>query len=619
MSNEDRFITEHEAVAGDTHKQSPEQSVEEKKLVKKIEQMFQRAKAHRERYDHKWLDYYKMFRGRQWKEERPVYRHSEVINLIFSTIQAQVPILTDSRPKFDYLPQEPSDIEFAKILNQVAEHDWSRFNWLNQETEALYDGHILGTGLGSLLWDAEADKGIGANKFASIDPFWCYPDPNARDVNNECEFFIVARPMDIGVIKKKWPKKGKYVKPDVDSNEFDRTDLDKIRYKSPTDNATVYEADRPVDSDQRQALVLEIYFKDDEIDEEKKVERVEAQGPEGLIIQEKESYIQRKKYPNGRRAVVANGILLQNEKNPYEDGKFPYQKYSNYILPREFWGESEVAQLEGPQKIFNKLISFSLDVLTLMGNPIWIVDDDANVDSDQLYNRPGLIVEKSPGSEVRREAGVQLQPYVLQIIDRIKLYVDDLSGATDVTKGATPTGVKAGVAITALQEAAQTRLRQKSRNLDVFLQDLGQQYKSRVLQFYTAPRIIRLTNDQNAVKFFRFNIEEGADEQGNQIKVARIQDFVQNEPDGPVQPQDERLIPINGDFDVKVNTGTLLPFNKQAKEAKLLNFFDRGLIDDEEVLKNTEDFPNWEAILQRKQEREAALAAQAQAQGAPPV
>jgi hypothetical protein len=251
-----------------------------------------------------------------------------------------------------------------------------------------------------------------------------------------------------------------------------------------------------------------------------------------------------------------------------------------------------------------------------MGNPIWVVDDDANVDTDQLYNRPGLIVEKSPGSEVRREAGVQLQPYVLQLIDRIKLYVDDLSGATDVTKGATPTGVKAGVAITALQEAAQTRLRQKSRNLDVFLQNLGQQYKSRVLQFYTAPRIIRLTNDQNAVKFFRFNIENERDEEGQETgrKLARVQDFVQNEAEGPIQPQEERLIVINGDFDVKVNTGTLLPFNKAAKEAKLLNYFDRGLIDDEEVLKNTEDFPNWEAILQRKQEREQALAAQAQGQ-----
>jgi hypothetical protein len=140
--------------------------------------------------------------------------------------------------------------------------------------------------------------------------------------------------MDIGLIKRKWPSKGKYVKPDVDSNEFDRTDLDKVRFKSPTDNVTIFEAERPQDRDNKQALVLEVYMKDHEIEEEKKVERVEVEGPEGVLIQEKESFLQRKKYPGGRRVVIANGILLQDEKNPYEDGDFPYQKYSNYILGR---------------------------------------------------------------------------------------------------------------------------------------------------------------------------------------------------------------------------------------------------------------------------------------------
>jgi hypothetical protein len=614
MSDESRVITEHESAMEDAERAKLEQSPSERKLIKKIEKMFEKAKMHRERYDKDWLDYYKMFRGRQWKEERPVYRHSEVINLIFSTIQSMIPILTDSRPKFEFLPQEPSDIEFAKILNHLSEHDWARFSWLQQETESLYDGHLFGTGIGTLVWNPELDSGLGAPEFESIDPLHCYPDPNARDVNKKCRYFIHAQPMDVEEIKRRWPKKGKFVKADIDANEFDRTDLDKVRFKSPTDNVTVFEADSPVDRDNKQALVLEVYFKDDEIEEEKKVQRVEAKDEEGNeLIQEKESFIQKKKYPGGRRVVIANGVLLQNEPNEYEDGLFPYFRYANYILPREFWGESEVAQLQSPQKIFNKMVSFALDCLTLMGNPIWIVDEEAGVDVDALYNRPGLVVEKAPGTEVRREAGTQLQPYVLQLIDRMKVWFDDISGQTDITSGATPTGVKSGVAITALQEAAQTRLRQKSRNLDVFLQDMGQMYKSRVFQFYRTPRIIRLTNSQTATKFFRMSIEEQQDEQGNPLRVARIQDFVQNEADGPVLPEQERVIPIRGDFDVKVNTGTLLPFNKAQKEAKLLNFFDRGLIDAEEVLKNIEDFPNWEAILQRIQEQQAA-AAQAQAQ-----
>jgi len=61
---------------------------------------------------------------------------------------------------------------------------------------------------------------------------------------------------------------------------------------------------------------------------------------------------------------------------------------------------------------------------------------------------------------------------------------------------------------------------------------------------------------------------------------------------GEMTPGEVRQMEVKGDFDTKVNTGTLLPFNKAAKEAKLFEYFRSGLIDAEEVLKNTDDFPN---------------------------
>jgi hypothetical protein len=66
---------------------------------------------------------------------------------------------------------------------------------------------------------------------------------------------------------------------------------------------------------------------------------------------------------------------------------------------------------------------------------------------------------------VQREEGVQLQPFVLQLIDRMKLWFDDVSGSNDVSRGAKPEGITAASAIQSLQEAAQIRIRQKAETL----------------------------------------------------------------------------------------------------------------------------------------------------------
>jgi len=65
---------------------------------------------------------------------------------------------------------------------------------------------------------------------------------------------------------------------------------------------------------------------------------------------------------------------------------------------------------------------------------------------------------------------------------------------------------------------------------------------------------------------------------------------------------------LRGKLDVRVSTGSSLPFNKAEKRSQTLELFDRGLIDQEEALKHV-DWPNYEAVLQRMQ----AAAAQAQA------
>lgn len=599
-----RMLSEHESARDQTS--GPigyEPTSEEEKTIKLVNSLFQKSKNARKAYDEKWLDYYRMFRGKQWKDARPSYRHSEVINLIFRSIQSTIPILTDSMPKPEFVPSEPSDFELARILNDILDSDWTYNNWNYQLTEMLYDSHIYGTGFSCIGYDEHACDGIGGVKFESADPFYQFPDPYAIDVNNKSRYHIEAQPVDIEVLKQRYPDKAQYIKADIiDLSKRDRNMGEEVKYKSPTDNRTIFEGSSAYDLQSRnEALEIVCYLKDTSFSED---EINEDDGLGGVSTK----YVQKLNYPNGRRIVLVNGVLCEDKEIDYEDKKFPYARLINYINPRELWGISEIEQLESPQKIFNKLLSFALDVLTLMGNPIWVVDNTSDVDTDNLFNRPGLVVEKNAGSEVRREPGVQLQPYVMQMIGDMKLWFDDISGSNDVSRGVKPEGVSAASAITALQDAANTRIRQKARNIDAFMQNFGQMYLSRVFQYYDTPRVFRITGDDNSIKYFKFHVERTIDPETNEeYKVAKVREFNQGD-DRAYYLGEEKQYDVRRRFDVKISTGSNLPFEKNRVESQSYSLYDRGIIDAEEVLKNIR-YPNAEAVLQRVAEKQAQAAA----------
>ena len=609
-----RMLSEHESAFSIENKPiGYEPTPEEDQCIRMVDSLFQRSKNARKSYDEKWLDYYRMFRGKQWKDARPSYRHSEVINLIFRAIQSEIPILTDALPRPEFIPTEPNDFELAKILNDVLDSDWTSNNWSYVFTEQLYDSHLYGNGFGCVSYDPEAMDGMGGITYKSEDPFYQFPDPYAIDINKECSYYIVAEPKDTQVLKQKYPQVAQYIKSDIlDITRRDNNVDEQIKYKSPTDNRTVMQGSSTYDlASKNEALEVTAYIKDMECIEE------ETDNVDPVTGENSPLYVKRLKYPNGRKIVVINGVLCHDGPNEYEDKKFPYVKLTNYILPREFWGMSEVEQLESPQRIFNKLLSFTLDVLTLMGNPIWKVGTTSGVDTDNLFNRPGIIVEADDINQVQREEGVQLQPYVLQMIDRMKQWFDDISGSNDVSRGVRPEGVTAASAIEALQDAAQTRLRQKSRNIDAYMQDFGQMYQSRVFQNYDAPRVFRITNDQNVTKYFKFHVDTMKDPiTGQESKVAKVREYSQGQ-DGKHYLGEEKQYPINRKFDVKIATGSALPFEKSRVEQQSYSLFDRGIIDAEEVLKNIR-YPNAMQLMTRMQEKAAQQAQMQAQQGQPP-
>ena len=591
----------------------------EQKTIKLVERLFSKSKRAREAFDSKWIENYKFFRGKQWKEKRPSYRHSEVLNFIFSEVQSVIVLLTDNRPNIEALPQDPTDNEFADIISQILRSKWDSNNWSFILAEAIVDMAIYGTAIGSVEWKPELASGIGDFQFETIDPLYFFPDANARNkINDEyCDYTITAIPTDVGKVKDRYPDKKDLIKSDLAEVEFSsssRQDIDEITVKSPSDNRITIEQGKAFQSARsEQVLLITAYLRSSETEEEECEEPIEVvPGTESevdaAINPTKKTYQTVRKYPDGRKIVIANAVLCEDVPNPYTDEKIPQARLVDHIMPREFWGVGEVDQLKSPQIIINKLVSYILDVAMLMGNPIWVVGTDSGIETDNLTNQPGLVVEKNPGSEVRREEGVQLQPFILQVLDTfMERVMGKLGSTTDSSRGIAPSTNSSGYAIEQLQEASQTKIRGKSRNVEMFLKDLGDLMVDRIMQFYTIPRIVRLTNDQGAPKYFKFAVKESEDELGNAHQSAIVQDYAMDPNSGAYLEQPPVEMPIKSKLDVRIVTGSTLPFAKAQKSSVAEKLFDKGIIDAEDYLTAIE-YPNKEKILEKLKQRQAEQA-----------
>jgi hypothetical protein len=620
------ILAEHEPRTGSANPSDdvhlPEMAPEERAAVKLGMHLWHKSKKHRAKYDKHWLDYYRFFRGDQWQKKRPSYLHSECINFIFQAIQGMVPVMTDTRPQASFLPQDPSDLEFTEVLNQLYESDWQAGNWMFRMTEVIIDSHLYSVGESSLKYDPNADFGLGRICYYSEDPLDCYPDPDANQINESEEtsaFFITAKPTDVEKLRLKY-KGHKFeaaIKSDIqDLSEAtrDRTSLARTSFVRMTDKdlPVVREfSDMEADGNADKCLVIKVYMKPAETEE---IEEEFSEGEETGV-----RFITKKKYPKGRVLTIINGHLFEDTPSlPNEDGKFPFQKLVNYILPREYYGVAEVEQLVSPQKIFNKLISFVLDVLTLAGNPVWLIPSSSGVEEGSFHNAPGMQIPYDGTEPPRRAEGVQLQPFVMQIIDRVENWFNGIAGSPDVSRGVNPGSVTAASAIESLLETSQTRIRQKMRNLDGYLVEHGRQYVQLALQHYTASRVFRLTNKEGVENYFKFHVEPTTDDageyvlddKGDPMRTAVVTNFEKEKITGKTIPGDTKKYLIRGAFDVKVATESGLPFKKADQERRLLELFDRKIIDRREVLEKI-DFPNFEKILQRVEEAEA-LAAQQQ-------
>lgn len=119
---------------------------------------------------------------------------------------------------------------------------------------------------------------------------------------------------------------------------------------------------------------------------------VVARGPVAEIV---EDWRAATPVDTGRFTLTVDGTVVRDGENPL--GGLPYVLFANAPRPRDFWGESDLADLVDVQRELNRRLSVVARILELSGNPIAVLENVEGADAIQVG--PGALWELPEGAK----------------------------------------------------------------------------------------------------------------------------------------------------------------------------------------------------------------------------
>ena len=465
-------------------------------LSSKWNMHFKDAMVSKSDYTKRWRTYFDAYNGDYFKNDNlPDYRSDMVSNYIFSVIETVRPIMLDNDPKFQAMPRQPEGMALSNDLQEALMYEWDREKMNTKLYSELINTLVVGTSIFFLPWNSDK-KNV---KATAVNPFNLFPDPLATSIEDS-EYLIYASYHNVEALRKIYPEK-------VLSSHGSRVNYSEL----------VYSNDKGSRVD-NQVLVLEIWTRDYESEEldnngDTEVKKI------------------KQKYPNGRVITLCPdlGIVLDDKKNPYKDGRFPFVMIKDYDIPGKFWGEGEVTQLISPQKYMNELNNAIIDNAKATANMPWIIDNNAGIKQGSITARPGAIIRKNPGTEVRRDNPPSMPMYVPNTVETMKGDIEMISGIHNTLRGENSSGVYTAQGILALQEAGQVRIRLKVKLLEEALASIAELWLSRMKQFWKDDRWLLISKIDGSYDMKRF--------------TSQVLDY---------------------DYDIRITAGSTMPVNRGA-------------------------------------------------------
>lgn len=252
-----------------------------------------------------------------------------------------------------------------------------------------------------------------------------------------------------------------------------------------------------------------------------------------------------KDFPNGGVVTIINDKVAQmKEEWPYPYPEYPFYKYDG-IPTGGFYSDSMIVDLIPVQKEYNKKRSQAIEIQNVMGKPK-LLYQKGSVDPRKISSEPGQSIPYTAGYEPPIPMqGVEVPSSFVQEIEKLQQEFDDLSGQHEISRGQTTvSSLTSGTAIAYLQEQDDAKLNYQVASIEKAIETLGKHYLSMAAQYWKDNRLIKTVGKNNSYEAIHWKKNM-----------------------------------LRGNTDVKVQTGSALPFSKAAKTALVQELMQNGFLD----------------------------------------
>lgn len=571
--------------------------------AKSLNTLLDMCKEKRKDLTEQWEKDFNMYLGKQEFQRRSKRKSNTMTNFLFSEIETIKPILTAEAPSISLKPilDTPGWQMIAEIYTKAINRIFDRNDFRARQLELVTNGLLFAHGYYKVTWDSELFGGNGDVRIDIPDTRAMFLEPE-KMLPREWNFVMEVTGVDELSLLRKHPdraddihalfaKAGQKMKspPTGSSKQVDAgPSASAPGAAASSSTSRFFDIMQQVDIDDPKTIELvEIWFHDDET-MESMVEIVDKNG------KKRKTKGTKKKYPNGKFVQFAGNNIFIEKENKFPG--FPYIQFRNYFVPGEQYGMTELRQAAPIQKQYNVRNNQLYDWMNFNLGPTRFYDPRSGLDPNMITNAPNQWIPVNDAQGIKTDQPAHLNQAAFESLQKIKQEIETIFGVREVTQGTIPGDIRSGAAIEALQEAADVRLRGKSREMESSLRELTKFIVQMVTKFYIHG--VHFRADHRTI--------ESPD--GEQMPVTQT-------PEWKEYVEGKKL--FGEFFDIEIRAGVNLPRSREARRQNILELHSRRVVDDEFLLDHSQ-VDGKEALLERMKEifeaRQKALLAEAQAQ-----